>query len=185
MRVQSTRCRRWRELLRLRRFDSLPKADSAALNEHLGQCRECQRYAAQLSGLTERLVQLGSFPIEPKRALQARWTAAVRSQARAPGSIEALLAWLAEFGRFLQGHRKPLCALAPIWVLILFFRLAAPTQVNNTAAVPARSLLEVKQVLLAEGKHAGFVQASATGTKSGKHSSPAQPRSSATQEVRV
>lgn len=185
MRVQFTRCRRWRKLLRLRRFDSLREADSAALDEHLTQCRECKSYAAQLSGLTERLFQLSSLPAEPTRAMQARWTAAVRSRARGPVCMEAMLDWLADFGRFVETHRKPLCALTPIWVLILFFRLAAPTPANHTAAVPARSLLEVKQVLLAEGKEPGLAQVSAAGAKSGKRSTPARPRSSATQEVRV
>ncbi len=131
------RCARQRREISLLAGGALDAEATAALRRHLETCAECRRYYAEVRALTQRLRQLGEAQAEPADNLRRRWTRAVEDAARQPQGgewIEAAASWCRAW---LARNRRGLTALAPVWLVICFFRLTAPEMPGVAGPLPA------------------------------------------------
>ncbi len=131
------RCARQRREISLLAGGALDAEATTTLRRHLETCAECRRYYEEVQALTRHLRQLGQAQAEPTANLRRRWTRAVKETARQPRGgewVEAAVSWCRTW---LVRHRRGLTALAPVWLLICFFRLTAPETPGVAGPLPA------------------------------------------------
>lgn len=149
MRTLDQACRKCREAIRLDAAGALPEEQRSVSEKHLANCTDCQAYTKQLRAAAEGLKHLSWRPVRPSANFRERWTAAVESSGR-PGSLAQAVADLIERGRLMVWpSRRALAALAPVWVLILVFKLTAPDVGKPSPATMACSPVEVFRALKA------------------------------------
>ncbi|HXP59294.1 MAG TPA: hypothetical protein VN829_02330 [Dongiaceae bacterium] len=149
MRTRDQACRKCREALRLDAAGALPEEQRSVSEKHLAHCTDCQAYSKQLRAAAEGLKQLSWRAVRPSANFRERWTGAVESSGR-PGSLAQAVAELIERGRLMVWrNRRALAALAPVWVLILVFKLTAPDVGKPPPATMACSPVEVFRKLKA------------------------------------
>ena len=130
---------------------ALPAEQRLAMEQHLANCADCQARSNELRGATEGLRRLSERPVKPSANFRERWTTAVQSAGR-PGSLEQAVAEWMEWSRLMVlRNRRVLSALAPVWALILVFKLTAP-DVGRPPTTLARSPVEIFRALKAEDK---------------------------------
>ncbi|HWI58363.1 MAG TPA: hypothetical protein VNZ22_14145 [Bacillota bacterium] len=156
MNVPLPTCDRWRSVIRLQVCDALAPEAAETLAAHLANCAPCRRYAREIQGAATSLRALAARPLEPSPHFRSRWTAAVHQSAR-PASLHQMLLALLQWGYgVLRHNRRPLLALAPVWLLILTFKLtvpepapASPTQTRSPTEI-FRALQTQEQMLASQ-----------------------------------
>jgi hypothetical protein len=147
-------CRECREAIFLDAVGPLPaearaRAARLDLEKHLADCVACRAYSNDLRATTRGLRHLGALPLKPSPGFRQRWTRAVESASQ-PAPWVRLLAGLLDWSRLMWlRNRRIMSALAPLWVLILVFRLASPDVGRPARITPARSPLEIARALRA------------------------------------
>jgi hypothetical protein len=176
--MRAKECNQWREAIRASVCDDVAAEQSAQIQGHIAVCPDCRQYAAQLHAATGGLRWLATRPVEPSPGFRARWTRAVEEAARPYDSRQTGAALLGWWCGLLRRNLRPALAVASVWVLVLFFRLSAPS-VSLSAQTPmARSPIEIyraletqERLLTARLSHERPTPA----TRRGRHE--AQPRS--------
>jgi anti-sigma factor RsiW len=145
------RCGRWRRGISLRAAGLLAEEERVAIDTHLSKCAACQRHYQALATVCRFLDSVGGRlpPAEPTAALRARWTKAVKAEAR-PQTIT-----VADSRRWwdwwLASNRPAWAGLAVVWLLIFFFHFTAPDLPQAThrsvAAAPKELLVALKTKL--------------------------------------
>ena len=149
MRTRDELCRECREVIFLDAVGPLPAERRLALEKHLADCVACRAYSIELRATTGGLRHLASLPVKPSPGFRHRWTRAVE-RANQPAPLVGLLAGLLDWSRLMwRRNRRILSALAPVWVLILVFRLTSPDVGRPARITPARSPLEIARALKA------------------------------------
>ena len=129
---------------------ALPAEQRLDMERHLANCAGCQVCSSELRATTEGLRHLSARPVNPSADFRARWTTAVRSVEQ-PGSLARVVAGLMEWSRLMVlRNRRALSALAPVWILILLFKLTAPDVGQPAPLTEARSPVEIFRALKAE-----------------------------------
>jgi hypothetical protein len=145
-----SQCGEWRATIRLEAGGALASEQTAALQRHLAACPDCREYAGSLRAATSGLRWLASQPVEPGPNFRRRWRAAVVEQAQPAGFGEwagSILDWCCWR---LRRNRRPLLALAPVWVLIFLFKFTAPEVSPAGNATVAHSPAEIFRALKAQ-----------------------------------
>lgn len=143
MKSKDRKCQKCREAISL-------DAVSAAAEEHLAGCADCRAFASQLRAMTDGLRRLSAQPIQPTANFHRRWTAAVEAASEA-GWVARLVELFTQRGRRMaQQNRWALPTLAPLWALILLFKVTAPEVAGLPPTTQARSPLEVFRALRSE-----------------------------------
>lgn len=149
MRTRDHACRKCREAIRLDAAGALPEEPQSASETHLANCVDCQAYSKQLRAVAEGLKHLSGRPVRPSANFRERWTAAVESSGP-PGSPAPAVADLIERGWLMVWRNwRAWAVLAPVWVLILVFKLTAPDVGKPSTAAMACSPVEVFRTLKA------------------------------------
>jgi hypothetical protein len=137
------KCQKCREAISVNRF-------GVEANEHLAGCADCRAYADQLRAMTDGLRQLSTLPIQPTANFHRRWTTAVET-AGETGWVARSVELFAQWGRQMaQRNRWALPTLAPLWALILLFKITAPEVASLPPTTVARSPIEVFRALRSE-----------------------------------
>ena len=148
--IMNASCQQCRQAIRLQLEGASAPEQTAQIETHLADCSACRSHANEVRAAAAALQALGSQEIEPRPGFRARWTAAV-NEARQP--VRSAPAWVEVVewcGSLLQRNRKPLLALAPVWVLILLLKVTAPGIEATNAQTVSRSPIEVVSALKAE-----------------------------------
>lgn len=149
MRTRDRICRECREAIFLDAVGPLPAEPRLALEKHLAGCVACRAYAIELRATTGGLRHLGALPLKPSPGFRQRWTRAVESASQPAPLVRLLAGWL-DWSRLMwPRNRRILSALAPLWVLIVVFRLTSPDAGRPARITPARSPLEIARALKA------------------------------------
>ena len=151
MKTPDQACRKCREAIRLDAGGALSAEQRPAVEQHLADCADCRAYSSELRLMTGGLRRLAARPVEPGPNFRARWTSAVRESSQ-PGPLAEAGAALIEWGRqMVLQNRRVLAALAPVWLLIVLFRITAPDVGNVPPTTMARSPIEIFRALRVEG----------------------------------
>ena len=149
MRTRDEICRACRKAIFLDAVGSLPAEQRLDLEKHLADCVACRVYSIELRATTGGLRHLGARPLKPSPGFRQRWTRAVE-RANQPAPLVRLMAEWLDWSRLMwPQNRRILSALAPLWVLILVFRLTSPDPGGPAHLAPARSPLEIARALKA------------------------------------
>jgi hypothetical protein len=176
-------CRTWRQSLDAtilapghseEQLQELP----AVLREHLNHCPDCREYSAALRSLAANLRRLSEAAVEPGPQLHARWTATVRTQAasRRPGFLHLAAWWLDILKLTFVGNLRPIAALAPIWLLVFAFRIAAPPAGSDPEG-PGQSPVVIVRLLKAEQRQLQTLALGSSATDTKRRDPAQQPRS--------
>jgi len=137
------KCRKCREAINL-------EAVGVAAEEHQAGCTECRAYASQLRAVTDHLRRLSAQPIHPTANFHRRWTTTVKTASEA-GWAPRLVELFTQRGRQVaQRNCWALPTLAPLWALILLFKVTAPDVAGLPPTTLARSPVEVFRALQSE-----------------------------------
>ncbi len=176
--IVNRECRRCRQAIDLWVGDSQVAKPAPEIESHLTSCGECRRYAEEHQAATAGLRWLSTRRVEPTPGLRSRWTTAVEEAAKPSGVAEAGVALLAWGRSLLLRNRKPLLALAPVWILIVLFKISAPAARPPTVA--ARSPFEIFHILKAQEQlMADRSQSDSMAPAVRRRAEPVQPRSQA------
>jgi hypothetical protein len=142
----------------------------------LDHCPDCREYGAALRSLAANLRGLSEVAVEPGPQLHARWTGAVRSQAtsRRPGFLHLAAEWLDILKLTFVGNLRPIAALAPIWLLVFFFWIAAP-RAGSEPEGPGQSPVVIVRLLKAEQQQLQTLALGSSATDAKRRDGPAQP----------
>ena len=152
MRSRDGICREYRDAIFLDAVGPLPAEQRLDLEKHLADCVACRAYSIELRAAAGGLRHLGALPLKPSPGFRQRWTQAVE-RANQPAPLVRFLAELVDRSRLMWlRNRRIFSALAPLWVLILVFRLTSPDGGSSARRVPARSPLEIARALKALDK---------------------------------
>jgi hypothetical protein len=150
MKTLTQACRKCREAVRLDAFGASSPEQHSAIEQHLLACADCRCYAGEVRAATEGLRHLAARTVEPSPHFRARWTSAIET-ADQPGPLPQALAALIEWSRLMVlRNRRAMAALAPVWILILVFRLTAPDVGSVPPTTMACSPIEIFRALKAE-----------------------------------
>ena len=148
--IMNASCRQCRQAIRLQFEGARAPEAMVQIQTHLAGCSGCRSFANELHAAAADLQALGSQDVEPAPGFRARWTAAV-NDARRPAHSSPTWAEVVDWCRsLLQRNRKPLFALAPVWVLILLLKVTAPSIEATNTQIVSRSPGEVVSLLKAE-----------------------------------
>jgi hypothetical protein len=174
--ASSRDCRRCREALRLRICGAAPDGPAGAVEAHLAACADCRSYAREVEATAESLRRLGATPVQPSPAFRQRWMAAVQTVTKPNLLAGIAAAFVVCCRRLASRNRRPLLALAPVWMLILFFKITAPDLVPAALSAPPRSPAEIVRALRSPVMIAGrFEPGWVPGEP--RRKAPARPRS--------
>ena len=149
MKTRDRVCRKCREAIEVGAVGALPAEQPLAVEEHLARCVDCRAYSTNLRATARGLRRLSAQPVRPSAGFHRRWTRAVEST-RQPGPLWRAFAELPEWSRLaLTRNRRVMSALAPVWVLILLFRLTSPDVGKPAHTTLARSPIEIFRALKA------------------------------------
>ncbi len=149
MKQRDETCRECREATFLEVIGPLAEEQRLQLEKHLAGCAACRAYAFELRAATAGLHHLGAQPLDPSPGFRQRWTRDIESARQSPRSVQ-VLAGLLDWSRLLWLRNRRICsALAPVWLLILAFRLTAPDVGGPARMTPARSPLAIARALKA------------------------------------
>jgi hypothetical protein len=142
-------CRKCRAAIMLDAVGALPTEQRVAIEQHLANCVDCRAYSSKLRATTEGLRHLSARSVKPSANFRERWTTAVES-ANKSGSLVRAVAELIEWSRLMVlRNRRAISALAPVWVLILVFKLTAPDVGQPAPTTMARSPIEIFRAIKA------------------------------------
>jgi hypothetical protein len=144
-----SRCRRWRKVIRIQVVEA-GREEPVGLAAHLSGCVCCRRYAEDIRRATAAVGALSRHAVSSSPGLRSRWTRAVREEARPSTLSEFLTEPLRRVGCLVKRNRRPLFALAPVWLAILLLRLAAPVPAPSPLTAPAHSPGEILRTLKSE-----------------------------------
>jgi hypothetical protein len=140
-------CSHWREAIRAWVGEGAAGEQAARIQSHLAACADCRRYAGELRAAAAGLRWLADRPVDPSPDFRARWTRAVEEAAQ-PRSFGETAAALADWWRgLLLRNLRPALAIAPLWILVLLFRLSAPEVSPAPQTTAARSPVEIFRAL--------------------------------------
>jgi anti-sigma factor RsiW len=116
-------CRRRRDISLLA-AGALPEKDRSELERHLAACPACRKYYSEIQTLAAPLSSWEQYfaPIEPTRAMQARWAAAVQASTPSTSSTrDPLLKNLCRniWRELIWPSRRAWVGLAAIWLALL------------------------------------------------------------------
>lgn len=149
MKTRDETCRKCREAIILDAAGALPAEQRPAFERHLADCVDCRTCSNELRATVEGLRRLSARPVKPSADFHERWTTAIQNAGQ-PWSLAQAVAEVAEWCRLLVlRNRRALSALAPVWVLILVFKLTAPDVGQPPPMTMARSPIEIYRVLKA------------------------------------
>jgi anti-sigma factor RsiW len=122
---------------------ALSEEQRAHTQRHLANCVDCRACSIELRKMTGGLRRLSARPVEPSANFRHRWTTGVERAKKAGTLAQAVAEWM-EWGRQIAWrNRRVLSALAPVWVLILVFKLTAPDMGHPASMAMARSPIEI------------------------------------------
>ena len=149
MKTPDQTCGQCREAITLEAAGALSAQERLAMEQHLANCVGCRAYASEFRAMTGGLRRLSEQPVTPDAHFRSRWTAAVKNAERPVPWMRAI-ADLVDWGRLLVlRNRRFVSALAPVWLLILAFRVTAPDAGMPALSNTARSPVEILQALKA------------------------------------
>lgn len=120
------------------------------LGEHLAGCPRCSEYRAQLLSTAKSLHELADVPVRPTPGFHSRWVSAVLEEHSTSPRLP-LMAAIRNWGGLIRAQLRPAMALAPLWVLILFFHFNVPQQDLQKSTVAAQSPVKIFRAFLAQG----------------------------------
>lgn len=120
------------------------------LEQHLAGCHRCSEYRAQLRSTAKSLHELANVPVRPTPGFHSRWVSAVLEEHSTSPRLP-LMAAIRNWGGLIRTQLRPAMALAPLWVLILFFHFNVPEQTLQKSTVAAQSPVKIFRAFLAQG----------------------------------
>jgi hypothetical protein len=125
-------------------------AIGVAAQEHLAGCADCRAYASQLRAMTDGLRRLSAQPIQPTLNFRRRWMTAVETPREPEWTARFVELFTQWSQRLAQRNRWALPTLAPLWVIILLFKVTAPDVASPPPTTVARSPVEIFRALRSE-----------------------------------
>lgn len=149
MKMLDQTCGKCREAIILDIAGALPAEQRLPMEGHLANCVDCRACSSELRAMTDGLRSLSAQPVNPGAHFRSRWVTAVKNAER-PRPWMHTVSDLIEWSRsMVLRNWRAMAWLAPVWVLILVFKLTAPDVARPAPMTLARSPIEIFRALRA------------------------------------